>query len=442
MSKNKTKIAIISLCLLSFIFLPGAICRKPAVKLNNFKLEIWGLFDSTDAFSGVIADYAKINSNVQIAYSKKEYAGYEDLIVNSMAESGGPDIFLINSKWIDKYSKKIIPMPDGNPPANEIAVPAGKFGVNELKRDFADVVNADVLADGQIYGLPLSVDTLALYYNKTDFNNAGIPQPPENWTEFKDDVAKLRKMDEKGTILNAGAALGTGSNINRSMDILMLLMLQSGAQMASANRSQATFSQSVKSGGQSYSPGIDALKFYTDFANPASSVYTWNSKMDYSIDAFTQKKSSMIFGYSYLKDEILKKQPNLDFEITKIPQIEGSPLEVNFANYWVFTVSRFSQNSGAAWDFVKFLTSKIEAEKYLRATGNPTARKDLINSQLDDSEISAFVSQILTAKSWYQKDSIQTENIFVNMIDDVVLGRRSIEDSIKYAEDRVTQTMK
>lgn len=442
MSKNKPKILILSLCLLSLVFLPGAICRKPAVKPEDVKLEIWGLFDDTDAFSNVISDYKLKNDNVTILYSKKEYAGYEDLIINSMAEGDGPDIFLINSKWIDKYSKKIVPMPAGNPPANKIANPAEPFGITNLESDFADVVKEDVLIGGQIYGLPLSIDTLALYYNKTDFNNAGIPQPPKDWNEFKNDVAKLKKTDEKGAVTSAGAAIGAGSNINRSMDILMLLMMQSGTPMVNSQHTYAMFSQPAQDGSETYYPGTDALKFYTDFANPANNSYTWNGKMNYSFDAFTQGKCSMIFGYSYLANDIKKNQPNLNFAIAKMPQIEGTSREVNFTNYWVFTVSRLSQNSGTAWDFVKFLTSKLEADKYLKATGKPTARKDLINPQRNDPEISVFASQVLTAKSWYQKDNLQTENIFVNMIDDVVFGRRSIEESIKYGADRVTQTLK
>lgn len=436
------KISIAVIILISLALLSTVIFRKPPVKPQDVSLTIWSLWNDTDSFSPIIAGYAALNENVKISYYKKTFDGYEDLLLNSMAEGDGPDIFLISNNWVEKYKKKIVPMPQEDPLPTEIASPYGKLSVSDLQNGFIDVVSKDVVSDGDIYALPLSVDTLALYYNKDLFNNAGIPQPPRTWEEFKDDVIELKKSDESGAITRAGAAIGTARNIGRPMDILYLLMLQSGTNMANASRTSAIFSEFVNQGGESFSPGQTALKFYTDFANPKYDFYTWNPKMDFSTDAFAQKKCAMIFGYSYTADEIKLKSPYLNFAVAKVPQISGAPMDVNYANYWAFAVSRLSDHPAVAWDFLKFASSKTEVSKYLKATGLPTARKDLVLSQTDDPKLQVFASQLLTAKSWFQKDSAKVDAIFADMIDDVNYGRKSLSEAIKYAEGRVGQVFK
>lgn len=416
--------------------------RKPPVKPQEFTLTIWNLWDDSDSFQEIIEDYAARNENVKINYYKKVYDGYENLILNAMAEGDGPDIFLINNSWVDKYAKKIVPMPEGAPLLSEIANPLGSYGIINLKNDFVDVAVEDVvLDDGKIYALPLSIDTLALYYNKDLLNNAGIPVPPKTWTDFKEAVIKLRKLDENNKIIRAGAAIGCAYNVNRSADILSLLMLQGGTPMTGENNNSARFSQIVWQDGKSFSPGEAALKFYTDFTNSQYEIYTWNAGMDYSIDAFAEGRAAMAIGYSYLADEIKKKSPHLNFDITTIPQIKEASQNVNYANYWVYSVSRLSKHPSAAWDFLKFATSKIEAAKYLKATGNPAARKDLILAQLEDPDLEVFASQLLTAKSWFQKDPEKVEEIFAEMIDDVNYGRKSVSEAIKYGEGRVSQVL-
>ncbi|PIP29532.1 ABC transporter substrate-binding protein, partial [Candidatus Kuenenbacteria bacterium CG23_combo_of_CG06-09_8_20_14_all_36_9] len=42
----------------------------------------------------------------------------------------------------------------------------------------------------QILGLPLSLDTLTLFYNRDHFNAAGLIQAPSTWQEFNEAVIK------------------------------------------------------------------------------------------------------------------------------------------------------------------------------------------------------------------------------------------------------------
>ena len=69
------------------------------------------------------------------------------------------------------------------------------LSLGQVRDLFVDVVSKDViLEDNKIYGLPLSVDTLAMFYNKDLLNNAGISEAPKYWNrEFLQTVKKIKQ---------------------------------------------------------------------------------------------------------------------------------------------------------------------------------------------------------------------------------------------------------
>ncbi|MBI4779557.1 extracellular solute-binding protein, partial [Candidatus Falkowbacteria bacterium] len=324
-------------------------------------------------------------------------------------------------------------------------------GLNDIKNNFVDAVYQDVVIptldkktnqyEQKIYGLPLSVDTLAMYYNKDLFNNAGIAEPPAYWNNtFQQDVKKMTKQNDKGEIIQSGAALGGTNNIERYSDILSILMMQNGSVMMDEggqvlfNRIPITFKD------QKYNPGLEALRFYSDFSNPAKEVYSWNKELDNSLNMFTQGKLGIMFGYSYHLPTIKAQAPKLNFGITKLPQIEGNT-PVNFANYWIETVSNKSKYANEAWDFVQFAATADQVKTYLSKAKKPTALRALVNEQIDDLDIGVFAEQILTAKSWYKgADSNAMEKIFADMIDTVLIQEK-IENVINLAASKVQQTV-
>ena len=427
-------------------------------------LNFWRVWDDTSDFSEIINAYTTLHPNVKINYRKFRYEEYEDALLTAFADNKGPDIFSIHNTWVKKYQDYIQPMPatitlpyttlEGTIQKQEVVKLQTKptLTLRDLKNYFVDTVYSDVvfttppktanaLPVDQIYGLPLSVDTLAMYYNRDLLNNAGIVDPPKNWTEFQQDVTKITKLDQQGNILLSAAAIGTGGNISRSTDILTLLMMQNGAQMSGASGYPTFNIIPDDQAGRTVAPADEALKFYTDFASPVKEVYTWNDEMPNSIDAFASGQVAFMFGYSYHREQIESIAPKLNYKIAPIPQIEGNP-QANFANYWVETVSNRSKNLNEAWDFTTFAASKDQVGSYLNKTKKPTALRSLIDTQNLDEDISPFSSQILTAKTWYKgEDPNAMEEAFKSMIDSVVSGALSVRDAIEIGNNKVRQTI-
>jgi len=196
-------------------------------------------------------------------------------------------------------------------------MPDSEKYIDSFKSNFVDVAKDDFVEDNQIYAMPLYCDTLALFYNKDLFNQSGLTSPPETWTELIDYVDYLTRQDSNGNITQSAIALGRSKNpggINRSSDILTLLMMQAGINLFDKTSQRATFSSNQKSS--------DVLDFYTQFALAGSKAYTWNSTMDYSVDSFRSGKTAMMINYSYWKNQLKDDSPKLNFDTASVPQQE------------------------------------------------------------------------------------------------------------------------
>lgn len=453
------KITILVL-LMVFILSSGFGCKTTTQTTKDtskpITLTYWRVFDDSDAFDEIIAKYKTLHPSITINYKKLRLEEYESELLNALAEDRGPDIFSIHNTWMKKYQSKLAPMPDtitmvypvveGTLKKETVyqAKTTKSITIKEIKDNFVDVVSHDViLDDGKVYGLPLSVDTLAMYYNKDLFNNAGISTPPAYWNkEFLQDVNKLTKQDAKNTLTQSGAALGGSSNINRFSDILATLMMQSGTNMLSDDE-QALLNNS-SSNNSNFSAAADALRFYVDFADPTKESYSWNKDLPNSLDMFISGNLAIMFSYSYDLPTIKAQAPKLNFSVAKFPQIEGNPpTNINFANYWVEVVSKKSPNTDAAWDFVQFITKEEQAKSYLEKTKRPTALRSLVETQKTDNEIGVFADQVLTAKSWYRGKNVKAaEDAIAEMINNALLvSSDKIQGIVNTAAIKIEQTI-
>jgi ABC-type glycerol-3-phosphate transport system substrate-binding protein len=183
---------------------------------------------------------------------------------------------------------------------------------------------------------------------------------------------------------------------------------------------------------------VRALQFYTDFANPAKDVYTWNEQSDYSIDSFAQGSAAMMINYSYNIDTLKAKNPRLNFAVAPLPQVETGGTPVTYGGYWLYVVSKQTTSADTAWRFVRFMTSTAQARSYLEKSGYPPARRDLVQELQSDARIGVFANQSLYAKSWSQADSRLVDKLFVGAIDEVITGQDTVDGALK----RVVEQLK
>ena len=468
--KGKSRI-ILALVAIAVVPLLSGCGTAPSGYVVN--LEIWGTFDDSLVYSTIIDQYKKINPYIgEIKYRKFAQDTYRQELLDALASGQGPDIFLIGNGWLPSFENKLEPAP--TPLMSE----------QDMKNNFPDVVAGDFMDGGKAYAVPLSVDSMELYYNRDMFNAVGITAPPKTWLEFQSDVQKLTRLNVNGNFDLSGAAIGTGTNINRSSDLLSLLMLQNGVEFPTKKGMLAKLDEGVVGkDGNVTQAGEQALGFYTQFArlgtssNAINPFYTWNTRQHYSIDAFAEGSVAMMFNYSWQMAEIKNKNPKLNFSIAPVPQVSADK-PATYANYWGYAVARNKvasvSNVGGqpasapvpndvrtheAWQFLRFLTLKNSgtitlynavtknskdfpvnfdpAVDYLKKTQQPAARRDIIESQKTDSNLGPFASGNLIAKHWYQSDPDAVDKIFTDMIESVDRGDVSLHEALGLARNKI-----
>ncbi len=395
---------VVGLLLVFLRILPGRKSSNPP----PVTLTVWGM-DDKEVWQEIIKSFEKTYPNIIVRYLHIDEENYEDTLINRLAENTGPDVFMLKNSWILRHKDKIVPLPQS----------AFKFSVSTFKKTFVDIASEDLIdQDGTIYGIPLYIDSLALFYNKDIFNAAGIAEPPQNWEDVLTLTKRLTKISSAGDISRSAIAMGTSKNLAHAFEILSALILQNGDQIVRLNPNNSAVVMDA--------PSKDALSFYTSFADRTKQNFTWSNLLPYSLDAFAEEKTAMVLGVFGDIPYLLKKNPHLNFGLSFFPQLKNAQTPLTFGEYSFLTVSKFSLNPQDAWNFIMAVNTKIVAEQYGIYTRRPPARRDILATDAPPSETEVFWRQALIAKSWPIPNYSATAKLFNEVMESIASRSTSI----------------
>ena len=408
-------------------------------QVRNNILTIWGVSDDQNALSSTINSFQEDNSDVKVVYVKKDPANYLKDSLAQIAAGYGPDVWVVPNDWMVKYHNQMNPMP-------EKLIANNKEKKNDLdvyKTLYPNAIYQDNVFDDKIYGMPVTLDMLQLYYNKDilaktldayqqdhpDEQNTNLEtifnSGPQNWDDLVTMISMLT-LKNGNNISQSTIALGNTANITDSADILTLMMLQNGAKMTSDDHLSATFQTKQTQFGSINFPGTSALQFYASFTNPSDKNYTWNNSFSNSVQAFAEGKVAMLIDFESAKADIERLNPNLYYKTSPVPQIKATANPVNIATYNTFTVSKAAKDPNLAWKFVSSLTKVDNNSQYITVTGQSPA---LFLGNNDDS--------LKTLATWYNPDPEKTPEIFKGAINQVNEGKNA-QTAIENAASQVT----
>jgi ABC-type glycerol-3-phosphate transport system substrate-binding protein len=433
---------LFSLILLSLSILLAGCLRlektdRPKAQSEVKELTFYGLFDSEEVYGSMIQTFESEERNVRITYKKfVDPDAYLNLIINELAEGEGPDLFMLHNSWIPKHYKKLSP------------APSNVVDPEVFQSLFVDVTGKELIIPDdegveRVWGLPLYVDTLALYYNDEHIEEALPTQgrPSSTWAGISNDVVALNREDQSfERFERSGIALGGTSNISRSFDILMSLFLQHKVEFYNEETTKSILRTDPNAAA--------AMDLYASFGLPSQRHYSWNeflsdeNSAEKELTSFARGKVSMIMGYSYTYEDIeatiqlLQRQGEDvirigDVKIQETPQVydpntSGETREA-YASYFVPVVSRTSENSDIAWSFLASMVSEENLRSYNAATNRPSALRSLINEQMNDPIYGIFAAQIGYASPLIMADPMLYKELFLAGLDDILGTSRSTE---------------
>ncbi len=426
------------------------------------KIEFWNVFDKTEAMEPLLREFTT-KTGIRVNYrSFTDLSEYRDTLLLELAAGQGPDVLAVHANWLPKYKNLLRPLP------KEMGYP-----VENVARDFVDAVADAVIfeeeipksdakkgrvAETQIFGLPMYLDTLAIYFNKTYFRNIlskPYPAPELTWAGVREDVISLttRDTEDPEGFKLTGIALGRANNITRGVDLFYALYQQFGGEdLTTASKEIAR-----NNSGQSYKPLAAALDFITSFSrNTRNKEYAWNSKIsanspEKEIAAFARGKVAMIAGYSYYLELIksaIEQQGSIDIsevEIAPFPQIldpqAGNP-KTALADFFTLAVAKSSEKPFESWQLILDLTSRDSQRTYFEATNKPTSRRDLISEQKENSLFGVFAEQAVYADSLQVVNDELFAEAVASVLDRVSDGEISVEEGVQELEATFASAVK
>jgi len=388
---------------------------------------IWGTMSQKDTrgfFEDVNREY---KDSFRITYVQKNVVEYESDLVQALAAGVGPDLFFLPHDLILKHQDKVTPIPFES-------VSERRFQDTFLEEGELFITQEGILA------FPLLVDPLVMYWNRDLFSQAGIAQPPVYWDELFSMVPKLTKNDQAGNITQSGVALGTFTNIQNAKGILSALTLQTRNPIVERT---AEYSAQIVFGNQDQrSRAESALRFYTQFANPSNQLYAWNPSLDSAREAFTAETLAMYFGYASELDQIITKNPHLNFDVAVIPQIRDENSKRTYGTLTGLAISRQSKNPQTALQVMNVLTNRKNQSTLSNIIGLPPVRRDLLSEEPSDAFQSTFYDAAIITDGWLDPQPERTYNIFSDMVSSITSGRKSIGSAVGDAQTQLETLIK
>ena len=371
---------------------------------------IWGTADA-DTMSALIQTLRPSDKALQdVSYVYKDPLTYDQTLLNAMASGQGPDLFLLSQNDLQSFSNKIA------------LIPYSAVSQAQFTSSFIDEGSLFLTPQGS-FALPFSIDPLVMYWNRDLFASAGLAQAPVYWNDFLTVAPKITSFSGGSTVARSAVALGEWQNVTNAKAILSTLFLQTGDRIVArtADGTPAPVFGQTPSQAES-NPDESALRFYTEFANPGKTTYSWNAALAQSSDAFAAGDLAVYFGFASEYAALVARNPNLHFSVSLMPQLQGNAEHLTFGTITGLAISRSATNPTGALAVAQALTSQPAIAALAGSVFLPPVRRDVVVDSSASAAMQTFIQSSLIAQGWLDPAPAQTDAIFKTMIESVVSG--------------------
>jgi ABC-type glycerol-3-phosphate transport system substrate-binding protein len=389
--------------------LPNSSERQP------ISFTVWGEWDS-DVVTQML-DIVGItdDENVTISYTSVPSDQFQERIINALARGEGPDVVLLPHT-------KLLPLSDLTTVIGEDFYPARQF-----RNTFVEGSEVFLSSQG-VRALPLAVDPLVMYWNRDILTKHGYTSPPKSWSETSSYIQQITQADDAGNISTAGIALGTVENISYVKEILSSLFLQAGSSIVTESANGVLVSSL-----RGDVAVASAIGLYVQYANPDTSVYTWNNSFASDLTAFTSGQLAFYLAPASQINKLRQRNPNLNFDVTSIPQLSDGQRR-GYGDFYGFAILNRAPNKAGILTILQELTAQPAAEAIARNSYYTPVRKSVLAAGAGDPYSQVFFDAAVISRGWLEPDSAASREIFSDIIRDVTSGRRSTTRSLLMAD--------
>ncbi|MHB8660724.1 MAG: ABC transporter substrate-binding protein [Minisyncoccota bacterium] len=357
-----------------------------------------------------------------VSYIQKNPATLPNDLSAAIATGNAPDLVLDSQEDLISLTKFIAPIPS-------TALSASTF-VNT----FIEEGKLFAVPNGGYYGIPFLVDPIVLYSNRTILSSSGIAKPPETWEALTGLVPNIAVLTPTQQVTRGLIALGTYDNIHDARGILSTIFLQTGVPISSYATNGLLAADLGERTTNGTPPGQAVIGFYTQFADPSKVSYTWNASLQDSQQEFLAGDLALYLGYASEASFLTQANPNLDFDVTPVPQPATATAKNVYSLLYAFMIPNGAKNPAGAYQVASLFTNSAEQTAAAAATGLAPATLNQLAQPPADPVAAIAYAEALYASGWLSPVPANTDAVFSSMIGNVTSGRSSIGMALASAE--------
>lgn len=385
---------------------------------------IWGTIDEDVMTAFLKNAVSKEDALKVVQYRRVDPRSFESELVNAIAEGRSPELILIPHTFLVSLRTKLQP------------IPFTTFPERTFRDAYIDGAAIFMPSDG-VYGFPIAVDPLVMYWNRDIFSSSGLAQPPKTWESLVNEAAPaITRVSDQRAVLQSAMSFGEYVNVAHAKEILSMLFIQAGSTMVNEqNKSYTvTLNQSTTGG---LMPGESVLPFYTQFANPSKALYSWNRSLPVDRTAFLQNTLAMYFGFGSERTDIERESPNLNFDMTEVPQGSGATIRRDYGEFYAFAIPRGSRNPTGAYAIATLFGNEENAKLIADGLGMAPVHRAQIGVTGGDLYKGILYQAALISRGWFDPQPDLSASVFRQMVEEAATSEGRLQQIINDAAHRL-----
>lgn len=394
-----------------------ALAATAAGSAQAVEIEYWQYVYETriDAIDQLIEKFEAENPDITVKHTTFPYADYQTKVAASLAAGMGPDVVQLFYGWLDNFVGAGMLQPlshEAFPPAM-------------IEEEFFPIVAA-MKRDGEYYGLPTAVRSLALFYNKDLFEAAGLDpnSPPQTLEEFVEAAKQAVQRDEAGNMTSAGLAMDMGGQDHQWWR--EVLVRQFGG---------VPYTDDYRTVAYNDEAGRQALEFYTDLQLEHKIGQV--GFMDEAQAAFRAGRAAMTIDGTFRLGSF-ETIEDFEWGVTELPA-NADGMRSNYASYWAnaITAKAEGEKLAAAEKFLAYISSPEAMEIWLEVVGELPARRAvaLTEENLSDPIYGPFLKALDYAQTTLFVDEAAQRQITIDMANRVLIEGQDPAESLEQAAE-------
>mgnify|MGYP000985832314 CR=1 FL=1 len=292
----------------------------------------------------IIPMFEEANPQIKINLEYQPWSQFFTKLKTQIAANEAPDFWVSDGVYVMEFADR----------------GALKDLTDWIERDFNkdDFLALDFAKDpeGRIWGIPREIQTIALYYNKTDFKERGVAYPDETW--------------DWDLLLEASKKLTQDKNGNGKIDTYGFysqnwltagwynFIYQNQGEVLDRTRTKSRLNSKES---------IEAVEFMVDMIYKHKVAPTSDDTSGVEGGAFESNVVAMLIN-NYANTQNYNTVKSLDYDVAVLPKGKVRAAGYN-ANPFVINSKAKLEKAEAAWEFIKFFASNKEVQRLWTKSG-------------------------------------------------------------------------